>query len=68
MSVCVLQHASNCCKCTTGEERFRIVRTGQLETMKPSVKDISVVELAKKFSRSNVQFLECVQSVDVEVC
>ena len=45
-----------------------MVHIGQLETMKPSVKDISVVELAKKDARSNAQFLECVQSVDLEVC
>ena len=59
---------SNYCKCTTEEDRFRMVRTGRLETMKPSVKDISVVELAKRDARSNAQFLECVESVDLEVC
>jgi hypothetical protein len=45
-----------------------MVRIGRLETMKPSVRDISVVKLAKKAARSNAQFLECVQSVDLEVC
>lgn len=45
-----------------------MVRTGRLETMKPAVKDISVVELAKRDARSNAQVLECVESVDLEVC
>lgn len=45
-----------------------MVRTGRLETMKPSVKDISVVELAKRDARSNAQFLDCVESVELEVC
>jgi len=45
-----------------------MVRIGRLETMKPSVKDISVVELAKKDAGSNAQVLECVQSPDLEVC
>ena len=45
-----------------------MVRIGRLETMKPSVKDILVVELAKKDAISNAQFLECVQSIGIEVC
>jgi len=45
-----------------------MVRTGRLETMKPLVKDISVVELAKRDARSTAQVLECVESVDLEVC
>jgi hypothetical protein len=45
-----------------------MVRTGLQETMKPSVKDISAVELAKRDARSNVQYLECVESVELEVC
>jgi hypothetical protein len=45
-----------------------MVRTGQLKAMKPSVKDISAVELAKRDARNNVQYMECVESVELEVC
>lgn len=44
-----------------------MVRTGRLETMKPLVKDVSVIELAKRDAKSNAQILECVESVDLEV-
>jgi hypothetical protein len=36
--------------------------------MKPPVKDISVIELAKRDARNSAQVLECVESVDLEVC
>jgi hypothetical protein len=35
--------------------------------MKPLVKDVSVIELAKRDAKSNAQILECVESVDLEV-
>jgi hypothetical protein len=44
-----------------------MVRIGQLEAMKPSVKDISVVELAKRDAKNNAQYMECVESVELEV-
>jgi hypothetical protein len=49
------------------EDRFKMVRTGQQETMNPIVKDISVVELAKRDARNTAQSLECMESLDLEV-
>jgi len=45
-----------------------MVHTGQLETLKPSVKDIWMVEMAKRVPGSDEVFLEYVESVDLEVC
>jgi hypothetical protein len=45
-----------------------MVRTGRQETMNPLVKDISVVELAKRDARNTAQILECMESLDLEVC
>jgi hypothetical protein len=36
--------------------------------MNPSVKDISVFELAKRDARSNAQIFENMESLDLEVC
>lgn len=58
----------NYCKCTEKEERFRMVRTGRQETMNPSVKDISVFELAKRDAKSTAQTHECLESLELEVC
>lgn len=44
-----------------------MVRTGRQETMNPSVKDISVFELAKRDARSNAQIFECMESLDLEI-
>lgn len=45
-----------------------MVRTGRLETMNPSVKDISVFELAKRDARNTAQTFECLESLELEVC
>ncbi|KDR21193.1 uncharacterized protein LOC110828310 [Zootermopsis nevadensis] len=49
------------------EERFRMVRSGRQETMNQLVKDISVIELAKRDARNTAQVLECVESLDLEI-
>ncbi|PNF31614.1 hypothetical protein B7P43_G17187 [Cryptotermes secundus] len=49
------------------EERFRMVRTGRQETMKPSVKEISVFELAKSYAKSTTQPPECLESLELEI-
>jgi hypothetical protein len=45
-----------------------MVRTGRQETMNPSVKDISVFELAKRDARSTAQIFDCLESLELEVC
>jgi hypothetical protein len=45
-----------------------MVRAGRQETMNPSVKNISVSELAKRDARSNAQSFESMESLDLEVC
>lgn len=45
-----------------------MVRSGRQETMNQLVKDISVIELAKRDARNTAQVLECVESLDLEVC
>ena len=45
-----------------------MVRTGRQETMHPQVKDISLMELAKRDVKNSLQSLESMESVELEVC